>query len=195
MQSSTPAPCVSKQRGNVLRPCARGFSLLHSHVQQTSTLVRNPSPPVCSVLSIPCWNDCSDLFSASIWEVAPCCRLPGIAFKIFRFSAQITSVIQIKAEGNEEALVSGIPWISLQQSRAEPGPSSVVISTAMPGLQSDNGSFIATSEPYGVLCEPNKEQKTAPMVTLDWTPANRAGTAASQLWHALPQYFCCSHSA
>lgn len=85
--------------------------------------------------------------------------LPGIAFKIFRFSAQITSVIQIKAEGNEEAPVSGIPWISLKQPRAEPGPSSVVISTATPGFQSDKGPFIATSEPYGVLCKAQQGAK------------------------------------
>jgi len=51
----------------------------------------------------------SDLLSASIWEAAPRSELSGMAFKIFHSSAQITLVIQIKAEGDEEALVSGIP--------------------------------------------------------------------------------------
>jgi len=86
--------------------------------------------------------------------------LPGIAFKIIRFSAQITSGIQIKAEGNEEAPGSGIPWISLKQPRAEPGPCSVVKST--PGFQSDKGPFIATSEPYGVLCKAQQGAKNQP---------------------------------
>lgn len=51
----------------------------------------------------------SDLQAASIWEAVLCSELSGMAFKIFHSSAQITPVIQIKAEGNEEALVSGIP--------------------------------------------------------------------------------------
>ena len=51
----------------------------------------------------------SDLLSASIWEATLHSELSGMAFKIFHSSAQITLVIQIKAEGDEEALVSGIP--------------------------------------------------------------------------------------
>lgn len=55
----------------------------------------------------------SDLLSASIWEAALHSELSGMVFKIFHSSAQITLAIQIKAEGDEEALVSGIPWVSL----------------------------------------------------------------------------------
>lgn len=50
----------------------------------------------------------SDLPSAGTWEAASH-RVICVASKIFHSSAQIASVIQIKAEGEEEALVSGIP--------------------------------------------------------------------------------------
>lgn len=40
-----------------------------------------------------------------------------------------------------------------------------------------------------------RSKKTAPTVTLDWIHANGAAVTASSLWHALPQYFCCSCNA
>lgn len=46
--------------------------------------------------------------SVGTWEAAPH-RVICVASKIFHSSAQIASVIQIKAEGEEEALVPGIP--------------------------------------------------------------------------------------
>lgn len=80
----------------------------------------------------------------------------------FHSSAQITLVIQIKAEGDEEALVSGISWISLPTTKGLARAKLCGYCTTTLWFQDAKGPFSSTCKPSGVWYECNKEQENGP---------------------------------
>lgn len=122
----------------------------------------------------------SDLPCAGTWEAAPH-RVICVAAKIFHSSAQIASVIQIKAGGEEEALVPGIPWISLPTTKGLARAKLRGYCTATLWFRGDKGPFTTTGEPWGVWC--------------GCLHGNTGLDSCKQLRHAVPQHLCCSCSA
>lgn len=94
----------------------------------------------------------SGLSCAGTWEAAPC-RIICVASKILHSSAHIASGIQIKAEGDGEALVPGIPWISLPTTKGLARAKLCGYCTATLLFQGDKGPFTTAREPWGVGCE------------------------------------------
>lgn len=163
-QSSAPAPDVSKEGRNAPRPRARCTFVISLTCTDGQTQQRSyPSLWYAPISPFPArGSETLAKWPASIQEAVLCSELSGMAFKIFHSSAQITSVIQIKAEGDEEAFVSGIPWISLPTTEGLARAKFCGYCTAMLWFQDDKGPFTTTDEPRGVRYECEEEQENSP---------------------------------
>lgn len=184
-QGSTAAPHVSQRGRKALRLCQMHLLISlacrdgWTRQQCTPSLWEGPIPQFPSRESEttakwpPLWGT---------WEAAPC-RVICVASEIFHSSAQIASGIQNKVQG--EALVPGIPWISLPTTKGLARAKLCGYCTATLLFSGDKGPFTTAREPWGVGCGwvgASPEPDTEP-------------DSCKQLRHSVPQHLSCSCSA
>lgn len=178
------APHTSQQGRNSLRPRARCILSFHWHAVMDEHISNAPLPSgkSLSLNSLPGKMKPlqSGLCCAGTWEAAPC-RVICAASKILHSPAQIASSIQIKAEGDDKALVPGIPWISLPTTKGLARAKLCGYCTATLLFWGDKGPFTTAGEPRGVGCGS--------------LHGDTGLDSCKQLRHAVPQHLSCSCSA